>query len=123
MQQDGEVHKKVAMADVIQIVLNVLVDEKVPITTELPESGEARDYPKSLPVASVVSLHNEWHLRAGADQRHVTFQNIDELRQFIQAVSAQPSADLRDPGIVSPRGMKTVLGCVDAHRAEFIEFE
>ena len=88
MEQDCQIHEEVAMADVIQVVLNVFVDKKVPIAAELPESCQAWDNPESLPVASVVSLHNEGHLGPGADQRHVTFQNIDELRQFIQAVAA-----------------------------------
>ena len=67
--------------------------------------------------------------RAGADEAHVALQDVEQLRQLVEARPAQHVADPGDPGVtgeleqragalvVGLHGGEAGLG-VDAHRAE-----
>ena len=44
MQQNGQIHEEVSMADVVQVVLNVFVDQEGAVSAELPESGQTGSY-------------------------------------------------------------------------------
>ena len=39
--------------------------------------------------------------RPRTDQAHVAFDHVEQLRQLVEAEAAEPSADARDPGIVT----------------------
>lgn len=53
---------------------------------------------------------------------HVTFQNIDELRQFVDARPANEPAYRGDP-IVIPRRRTVPVGIRLRHRAELVDVE
>ena len=62
-------------------------------------------------------------LRARAHQRHISLQHIPELRQLVEA----PLAHHRPPGratrVVFLRELRTVIFCVDVHRAKLVDEE
>src|ERR1700757_1841751 len=63
-QQDGNVEKDIAVPDVEEVELQVLVDRHCTRRADLPQTGDSRSDVKPQPLAGVVALHNERHLRA-----------------------------------------------------------
>lgn len=61
-------------------------------------------------------------VRAGADQRHVAEQHIEELRQFVQRSAANELADLGDARVFT-RGLLDHLVVVYAHGAELPDLD
>src|SRR5579862_5097461 len=61
-----------------------------------------------------------FNLGSHAHQLHLTFQNVHELRQLIQFVLAQETADSRDAR-VPMRSQQTALPAIRAHAPEFEE--
>ena len=41
-------------------------------------------------------------MRARSDHRHIALQNVEQLRQFVDAGAAQPIPDTRDAIVVGP---------------------
>src|SRR5258708_6620186 len=68
MEEDCKVHEEVTMLNVVEIVFDVFMNQKSPIATQLPKAGNAGLYLKPLSMMIGVLLHDERHLRAGADQ-------------------------------------------------------
>src|SRR5262249_54427377 len=68
-------------------------------------------------------VHKVRTFGTGTDKTHVTAQNIDELRKFIEAHGAQKLSDACNPVIMFLRPDRTVLFRVETHRAEFVEGE
>jgi|SRR5580704_1163440 len=64
MNQDRQIHKKVSILDVIDVVLYVLVNEVCAVSTELPETGEAWFHLQALPVRDRVLRDDERHFRS-----------------------------------------------------------
>lgn len=64
-------------------------------------------------------------LGTGAYDGHVAFQDVQELREFIEADSADEAADGSDTGIVLTGGESryAVLFGIHAHTAEFVDRE
>jgi hypothetical protein len=58
-----------------------------------------------------------------ADKGHVAFDDVKELRQFIETGFAEPAADARDPGITIRCWMKAIFRSIDVHGAEFEKLE
>ena len=65
---------------------------------DLPETGDAGLHfqnPAAMP--GLISSYFIGNRRSRSDQRHLTPQHIEELRQFVQAGTTQERADARDP--------------------------
>jgi hypothetical protein len=67
VQQDREIHKEIAMTDIVEIVLDVLVNQERTITAQLPESRNSRLYSKPLSLQRRVLLDNERHFGSGSN--------------------------------------------------------
>jgi len=83
VSQNGKVHEESTIADVIEVVFDVLVDGECAVGAQLPEAGDAGNRLKSLPLLCAVSLDNKGHLRPWPDERHRSHQYIQQLRQLI----------------------------------------
>ncbi len=57
----------------------------------------------------------------GTDQCHLSLQNVDQLRQFIQAVFAEEFSHLRNPRVGVVFGGKAIWIGVRPHRSKFVE--
>ena len=123
LNENGDVHQECAVADVIKVVLDIVVDGKAAKRAELPQSGYARSYAEPLPLLLVVVLHDEWHFRPGADERHIPQQDIQQLRQLIQAGSAKQSSDAGDARVAGCGRGEFISGGAGVHRAELINVE
>lgn len=62
-------------------------------------------------------------VRARPDQRHVALENIDELRQLVDAGPAKPAADPRHPAVVALRLLNDASVLHDFHGSELDDLE
>src|SRR5581483_8306192 len=74
-------------------------------------------------VLRTVFLDNEGHFGPGTDKRHVSPEDVEQLRQFIQAQAPQQSSDARNARISRADGRTMVAGSILIHRAELIHTE
>ena len=86
-------------------VFPVQTDHRVKITdlaaaADLPEAGDSRPCRHSGAVEGFVAIPFVHRRRTGADQRHVSLQDIEKLGELIQRQVADPSADAFFPGSV-----------------------
>ena len=59
-------------------------------------------------------------VRSRSDDRHLTADNVQELRQFVEAGASQERTDARDAWIVAPCQLLGVgVGLIGVHGAEF----
>lgn len=116
------------MLDVIEVVLDLfsgLVDVgRVALAHLRPAGDTGFDHvPVAVEGEFLVEVSDEVGLLgAGSDQAHVAFQDVHELRQFIDAVFAQHSAHSCNAGVV--------LACelirrffVEAHASYLVDLE
>ena len=126
VEDDLEVELDGAFCDVDEVKLQLVFGDGVVFAVDLGVAGEAGFYLEAKAVfrkLAEVLLHDFRALGAWTDDRHVTLQNIDELREFIDADFSDDAADLRDSVVVHRRELRTALLCVDAHRAELDDVE
>ena len=69
-----------------------------PATCQIPVMPGRTDHTLSLPLLVVLELVRS--ARPWANQAHLTLQNVDQLRQFIQAEFSQKSAYRSDARII-----------------------
>lgn len=93
-----------------------------PAASDLGHSGD----PGACEVAEFVISYNTGeftgifqHMGPGADDAHMSQENIDELGQFIEACMPQETADAGDPRIV-PAGHAGIGSIVHIHGTELI---
>src|ERR1700687_1987763 len=62
-------------------------------------TSDARFHKKNLLLPIRVFSRVSRHLRTGADEAHVSQQNVDELGEFVDLCFAQPFPEWRDPRV------------------------
>src|SRR5690606_7629254 len=101
---------------------------------DLPEAGQARCHHQALVVPVLVGRDLAGYRRAGADDAHLAEQDVDELRQLVQAGAAQEAPDTGPARIVLEFEQQLALAVdrlqlglallgVLAHRAELVAGE
>src|SRR5262249_33044871 len=134
-QQNLEVQPERPFVNVLQIQLHPLLERNVAATTHLPQTGDARLHAESpaLPVFTEAFIVPH---RQGPRtyQTHVSDEDVEELRQFVDAGAAQELSDRRDARIildledrsadfVQMLDLLHLLFRIDHHRPEFEDFE
>lgn len=95
------------VADVPGVELEAAVEADVVAAADLPEAGDAgRGHADDGQVVAYF-LFLTRQVRAWADETHLALDDVEDLRQFVEAVLADELADLRDARVVA---------------AEFLEF-
>ena len=127
-EQQLEIREDVHVVYVQQVELELLVRVGVVLPVDLRVTGPSRfDLQPQAEVRQelIILLGNFRPLRAGANNRHITHQDIKQLRQFIQTVLAHDTADRRDAVVLVARGepRHPVLLRVYPHRAELVDLE
>lgn len=101
---------------------------------DLPVAAQTRGHIQTLTVILRVLLDLTGQGRAGADNAHVTFQNVPQLREFINTCFADELTHTCDTGIVldfEDRAIHLIFFqkaiqlcfCIRAHGTELIELE
>src|SRR3954447_24659299 len=100
LPEDHQVEGERPVLDVADVDAHRVVPGEVRAAADLPEPGETRlDEEAAVHVVAVL-LDLGLQRGAGADQRHVPPQHVDQLRQLVERVAAQQASDARDAGVV-----------------------
>src|SRR5579859_2745729 len=99
LRQDSQVGQDRRAARIAAVELDPLDPVRVAAAEHLPRAGDSRR--RALPNPLVGGKRGclesaEW---ARANEAHVAFENVVELRQFVEARAPQPIADARNPRI------------------------
>lgn len=127
-EHDLEVFEEAGLGDIHQIHQELVVGRRIVLAVDLGVAGEA-----ALSLEAEVPLREFFFvlggdlgaLGAGSYDGHVAFQDVQELREFIEADSADEAADGCDAGIVLTGGESryAVFFGIHAHTAEFVDRE
>src|SRR5208337_2713341 len=111
-----KVQQQAPVPDVVQVVFQTAANGRISAQAiDLRPSGDSNLEP--VPAVVLLDFTQEFlremrPLGPGADNAHVTFQNVEKLRQFIEAAAPQQSADpgsarviLRGPRGIAVRGL------------------
>lgn len=89
------------VADVPGVELEAAVEADVVAAADLPKAGDAgRGHADDGQVVADL-LFFTWQVWARADEAHLAFDDVEDLRQFVEAVLADELADLRDARVVA----------------------
>ncbi len=101
LEQDLEVEPQRPLVDVAQIEGDPVVEVVDPgAAGDLPEPGDAGFHGQPPALPALVALDLVGDRRPRPDQRHLSLEHVDELRQLVEGPAAQPAADGGDPGVV-----------------------
>src|SRR5215216_3351510 len=120
--------------DVIQIVLGVQVHGLVTPAVDLPPPCQTGWHRKTLSLPRLILIDEIRHFRTGTYETHRPSQDVEKLREFIQAEAAEQSSRPRDPRIILhfmdkiPLQVQLLyfgfsLLCILDHGPEFQHFE
>lgn len=127
-EHDFEVLEEAGLGDVHQVHQELVVGGRIVLAVDLSIAGEsALGLEAEVPFREFFFVlgGNLGALGAGAYDGHVAFQDVQELREFIEADSADEAADGCDAGIVLTGGESryAVFFGIHAHTAEFVDRE
>ena len=99
-RHDLEIEPDAPVLDVGDIQRDIAVERGILARLHLPQAGDARQSLEAAQVAQLVLPHFAGQRRTRTDDAHVAAQNIEELRQLIQRILAQESAQPGDARVV-----------------------
>lgn len=125
-EHDLEVFEEAGLGDIHQIHQELVVGRRIVLAVDLGVAGEAAlGLEAEVPLGEFFFVlgGNLGALGAGSYDGHVAFQDVQELREFIEADSADEAADRGDAGIVLAGGESrhAVFFGIHAHTAEFVD--
>jgi hypothetical protein len=126
-EQDFQVEQEGHVVDVGEVIAEFMLDGGVIEAVDLRQSGHAGANRFAQAVGGNASgefFGKEGAFGTGSDEAHFTFENIDQLGEFIQMPAAQEAPNAGDPGIVlTGEDGSGLLFRIMVHRAEFVEGE
>src|SRR4029079_16079640 len=99
-RQDREVEAQAPAVDVLEVESHPLLEGQVVAPTDLPQAGEARSDAQTAAEGTVKALGLPDRKRPRTHEAHVAEQDVEELRQLVEAGAAQEPAESRDPRVV-----------------------
>ena len=119
------------MVDVTHVELHAGFEGRVFARGYLPQAGHSRHHFEALFMPCTVLLHILERVWTRADQAHVAFEDVPELRQLVQAVFAKKAAERCDArvignfeerasSLVQMTQFSSKAICSLDHRAEFV---
>ena len=95
-----DVGAEVPVAHILVVQAHPFFKADVAAPADLPEARQARRYGKPHLVPGKVFLDFGRKRRAGAHNGHVASQDVEKLRQFVQAEFAENASHRVNPGVV-----------------------
>ena len=87
MKKNCKVERDPAVLYVVKIVFKGFMDSEFTVTAKLPKTGQTPvEQEASATLQWYIGRCDIWHLRAGPDKRHVSDENIQELRKLIRGL-------------------------------------
>ena len=126
MDHDDEVFPDAVVFDVHQIVDEFVIGRGVVLGEDLGQAGNARFDVMAIGVFGVFFFElfdEEGPFRSWTDEAHVAVEDVEDLRQFVQAGSADEFTDLGNARVVFCRQLGTgIFFRIDTHGTEFVDF-
>src|SRR6266446_3775860 len=98
--QDAYVEGQSPVLDIGEIEMHVEIERWTVARGDLPESGHPRLHVQAPVVVEFVAADFVHRVRPRPHQAHLPAQHIPELREFVEAVAADESAETGDPGVI-----------------------
>src|SRR5262245_13005801 len=90
-----------SVANVVQIHADHLIKGCPAPPVDLPFSGDSGfHFQYSAPMPKRIGFKLIRYRRSGSDQRHLTFEDVNKLWQFIETALAEETAYQRDPWVI-----------------------
>src|SRR5262249_9641766 len=99
-EDDLQVQPGRPVFDVVNIELHHLLEREAIAAADLGQAGQSRLYVAPFAVPGFVAFNLVWDGRSRADQRHLALEDVEELREFVDAQAAKEGADAREPAAV-----------------------
>ena len=80
--------------------MHVEIERRAAARTNLPETRDARFHVKPAELVKFVMVDLIHRMGTRSNQAHLPVQYVPELRQFVEAVAADHTADSRDSGVI-----------------------
>lgn len=125
-EHDLKIFEEAGLGDIHQIHQELVVGRRIVLAVDLGIASEsALGLEAEVPLREFFFVlgRNLGALGARSYDGHVAFQDVQELREFIEADSADEAADGSDAGIVLAGGESryAVFFGIHAHTAEFVD--
>lgn len=125
MDHDDEVFPDTVVFDVHQIVDEFVIRRGVILCEDLGQAGDARFDVMAIGVFGVFFFEffdEEGPFWSGTDEAHVAVEDVEDLRQFVQAGGTDEFADFGNTRVVFRRQLGTgIFFRIDAHGTEFVD--
>jgi len=119
--EDEEVESRGFVVDVPEVEFDFVFVGDCAAAVDLGPSCEAWFYVATtfLVIGPLLVLPGEE--RSGTDECHLTFKDVDQLGEFVEAVFSEPPADACDTRVLLVFRGKSVGVGIGSHGSEFIE--
>lgn len=125
MDHDDEVFPDTVVFDVHQIVDEFVIRRGVILCEDLSQAGDARFDVMAIGVFGVFLFEffdEERPFWSRTDEAHIAVEDVEDLRQFVQAGGADEFADFGNARVVFRRQLGTgIFFRIDAHGTEFVD--
>lgn len=126
MDHDDEVFPDTVVFDVHQVVDEFVVRRSIVLGEDLGQTGNARFDVMAIGVFGVFFFEffdEERPFWSRTDEAHIAVEDVEDLRQFVQAGGTDEFADFGNTRVVFRRQLGTgIFFRIDAHGTEFIDF-
>src|SRR5262249_2216607 len=109
-EKDLQVEPWRPVFDVINIELRHLLERQTVTPADLRQAGQTGFDVQTFSVPGFITFDLIWNGRARTDQRHLAFEDVEDLGQLVEARSAQQGADAREPVAVDEFVAGLILG-------------
>src|SRR5579862_8588573 len=97
------------MVNIVQVIVQILVDGISPSGTNLPQPGDSRLHGQAPALQLSVFLNNEGHLGTGSHEAHLSLQDVDQLRQLINADASNQASETSQAAVkIADRGSRVL---------------
>src|SRR5437660_3291525 len=132
--EDLQIHPKREAGHVLPVVLHPLLEAAVRPTSHLPKTGDPWLHRETNRVREAVLLHLARQRRSRTYQAHLPPEDVQQLRQLVQAGTAKNAADPSHPRIaahledgtfclIGREELSQTVFRPDLHRSELVEAE
>ena len=129
-EEDLRIEQKRAVAEIVKVVFESPDHLLDGVGVAVEESGIGGDAGADLEKVVVARVHFDdlldevLPLGAGADEGHVTLEDIEQLRQLVEMMLPDEFPDLREPRIIlTGEERRTVFFGIGTHRPELVDPE
>src|SRR5262249_26757213 len=92
LQYDFQVHPNRPILNVLQVEHYILLEGRIMARADLPKSGNAGEHVQATQVRKLVLLEVVNRMGTWTDNAHVSFQHVEDLGQFVNAITAEQFA-------------------------------